>query len=178
MSTMSVLEDIKSFLLDKVTPTIKLQKSNDNNVHDYALVNPQVHIGWIPPKGYLPEGMESAIPCLIVGFDDGSKDTQEKDFNIRISAAVYSPGLHATDDSGKIIYTPDFQGYQDLLNLIDRTVAKLEENPVIYHKVAIQDPVKWGVYQQEQPYPYWYGWISLSVSKRALPPAEIVRNLL
>lgn len=177
MSTIAILEALQAFLQDKVTPTIKLQKPNDNNVKDYTLVNPAVHIGWIPPKGYLPEGMESAIPCLIVGMDDGSQDAQSNDLNIRISAAVYSPGLHAPDAVGAITYTPDFQGYQDLLNLMDRTLAKLTENRVV-NGVSIQDPIKWGMYQSEQPYPYWYGWITFTVSKPAIPPAEIARNLL
>jgi hypothetical protein len=173
---MSVLEDIKAFLLEKVTPTIKLQKSNDNNVMTYELVNPAVHVGWIPPKGYLPEGMESAIPCLIVGLDEGSSDYQDKGLNIRISAAVFSPGLHKPVESG-LNYTPDFQGYEDLLNLIDRTVDTLKKNPIIKQKVTINESIKWGMYQ-DQPYPYWYGWITFSVSRPAIPPVDIVQSLL
>lgn len=177
MSTMAILEAVQAFLQEKVTPTIKLQKPNDSNVMEYSLVNPRVHVGWIPPKGYLPEGMESAIPCLIIGMDDASKDNMEE-YNLRISAAVYSPGLHAPNESGKIIYTPDFQGYQDLINLIDRTVRTLEENPIIGGKGAVRDPIKWGIYQQEQPYPYWYGWITLTVARPSIPSADIVRDLL
>lgn len=176
MSTIAVLEALQAFLQDKVTPTIELQKPSNNNVKDYTLVNPSVHIGWLPPNGYLPDGMESAIPCLVVGLDDASEDAQGKDLNIRISAAVYSPGLHAPDASGVIIYTPDFQGYRDLLNLMDRTLAKLTENRVV-NGVTIQETIKWGMYL-EQPHPYWYGWIAFTVSKPAIPPAEIARDLL
>lgn len=178
MSTMAVLEAVQAFLREKVTPTIKLQKPNDHNVREYSLVNPEVHVGWIPPKGYLPEGMESAIPCLIVGMDDASKDSSDKDFNLRISAAVYSPGLHEPDSNGGVKYTPDFQGYRDLINLIDRSLIIFEENPVISGKGTIKEPIKWGVYQQEQPYPYWYGWITLTVEKRSTPSADIFRELL
>jgi hypothetical protein len=175
---MTVLETLKAFLEAKVTPTIKLQKAENNNVQTYELVNPTVHIGWLPPNGYLPEGMESAIPCLIVGMDEGTKDDTGKEFNIRISAAVYSPGLHTPKETGQgLKYTPDYQGYWDLLNLIDRTVIKLGENPIIKNKVTIKDPVKWGMYQ-EQPYPYWYGWITLTLTKLAVRPAEICRDLL
>jgi hypothetical protein len=176
MSTMTVLETLKAFLEAKVTPTIKLQKAENDNVQSYELVNPAVHIGWLPPNGYLPEGMESAIPCLIVGMDEATKDDSDVDYNIRISAAVYSPGLHVPVEK-ELNYSPDFQGYWDLLNLIDRTVIKLGENPIINSKVTIKDPVKWGMYQ-EQPYPYWYGWITLPLAKLAVQPAEICRNLL
>ena len=178
MSTMEILEAVQEFLQTKVAPTIKLQKPNDSNVLEYSLVNPTVHIGWIPPKGYLPTGMESAMPCLIVGLDDGTKDNQANSFNIRISAAVYSPGLHKPNGAGEVTYTPDFEGYRDLLNLIDRVVSKLGEKPVISGKGTARDPIKWGVYQQEQPYPYWYGWITLTIEKPPLQPAEIIQNLL
>lgn len=178
MSTMTVLETLKAFLQTKVTPTIKLQKAENNNVQSYVLVNPAVHIGWLPPNGYLPEGMETAIPCLIVGMDEAVKDSADKEFNIRITAAVYSPGLHAPNESGEgLNYTPDFQGYWDLLNLIDRTVIKLGENPIVSGKTTINDQIKWGMYQ-EQPYPYWYGWISLTLTKPAVQPVEIYRDLL
>jgi len=172
LSTISVLECIQQFLEEKVAPEIKLQKDSGNNVKSYELVHPAVHVGWIPPKGYLPEGMESAIPCLIVGMDDASDDAQVEEINVRISAAVYSPGQHNPNGS----YAPDFKGYNDLLNLIDRTKAELAKNQIINNTIVIQYPIKWGMYQ-EQPYPYWYGWITFAVRKASYPQSEILRNL-
>lgn len=172
MSTVSILETLQSFLQERVAPAIKLQKDDGNNVNNYELVHPAVHIGWIPPKGYLPAEMESAIPCLIVGMDEASDDAQNEEINIRISAAVYSPGQHNPDGT----YAPDFRGYNDLLNLIDRTKAELIKNQIINNSIVIQFPVKWGMYQ-EQPYPYWYGWITFAVRKTSYPQAEILRNL-
>jgi len=170
MSTVAVLEEIRDFLLAKVSPEILLQQSNDKNVQAYDLANPNVFIGWIPPNGYLPEGMDSAIPCLIVGMDEAADDGEEGQYNIRISAAVFSPGLHEPDEDC-VKYTPDFQGYLDLLNLIDRTKAELLKNRIV------SPPVKWGMYQ-EQPYPYWYGWITFSTGGRSYPPSEIVKEYL
>ncbi|TGE36885.1 hypothetical protein E4K67_17450 [Desulfosporosinus fructosivorans] len=175
MSTIATLEVLREFLLEKVTPTIKLQKANDTNIREYELVSPQVHIGWIPPKGYLTEGMESTIPCLIVGMEDGSDDGQSSDINIRISAAIFSPGLHEPKGD-RVKYTPDFQGYIDLMNLIDRTKAELLKNPIIKNSFSVQESVKWGMYQ-DQPYPYWYGWITFSIKKQAYSRSEILKNL-
>lgn len=177
MSTVSVLENLKSFLQEKVSPSIKLQKANDKNVHEYELVNPAVHVGWIPPKGYLPDGMEAVIPCLIVGMDEAVDDMHDEEISIRISAAVYSPGKHEPAEDGTIKYTPDFKGYHDLLNLIDRTTAELFRNRIIKNAGTIQPPIKWGMYQQEQPYPYWYGWITFTLRKVPYPQAEILKNL-
>ncbi len=177
MATVSVLNAIKDFIADKVSPGIRLQMSNDNNVDEYQLLNPNVFVGWIPPKGYLPEGMESAIPCLIVGLDSGAEDTEDGQYDIRIPVAVYSPGLHASDESGEVDYTPDLQGYIDLLNIIDRTVAALSKNLIITDAGTIQKPIKWGMYD-EQPYPYWYGWITFTLVTRGYPESEIARKFL
>lgn len=179
MSTMTILQSLETFLKEKVVPTIKLQKANDNDIEEYTLVNPSVHIGWLPPKGYLPEGMEAAIPCLVVGLDDATKDS-EADFSIRISAAVYSPGLHKPNevDDTKLDYYPDFKGYHDLLNLIDRTVFHLERNVIIDRKATLEGPIKWGMYPDQQPYPYWYGWITFSLRKNAAQSAGLYNNFL
>lgn len=179
MPIMKVLEVIEEFLKEKVTPTIKLQKADDDNVGEYLLVNPATHIGWIPPKGYWPEGMESAIPCLIVGFDEFSKDS-EADYNIRISGAVYSPGLHKPNESDqtKIDYFPNFEGYRDLINLIDRTVDMLTKHHIIGQMVSIDGPVRSGIYQDQQPYPYWFGWITFSVKKNAVQAVELYKEHL
>ena len=178
MTTISILEALQVFLKEKVASSIKLQKPSDGNIHNYELMHPEVHIGWIPPKGYLPSGMEAAIPCLIVGMDDGTDDGQEAGVNIRISAAVYSPGLHEPQSGSQIKYTPDFKGYNDLLNLIDRTVAELSKNKVIGNVTIVQAPIKWGMYQDEQPYPYWYGWITFTAKKQTYPQSNVAENFL
>lgn len=172
MSTVTVLESIKAFLEENVTPKIQLQKDSGDNVANYEVIIPGVHTGWLPPKGYIPPEMQSIIPCLIVGFDEGTDDSESKDMNIRISAVVYSPGQHGADG----VYMPDYKGYVDLLNLLDRTKAEIMKNRIINNYVTVQYPVKWGMYQ-EQPYPYWYGWITFTVRKQGYPASEILKNL-
>ncbi len=176
MSTIKILEAYQLFLKEYVASTIKLQKPADKNVESYELVNPQVHIGWVPPKGYLPDEMESAIPCLIVGMDDANVDEQLAEINIRISFAVYSPGSHIPNGDS-IDYTPDFKGYNDLMNLIDRTVDELIRNRIIKETTTVQLPLKYGMYQ-EQPYPYWYGWVTFPTSKQPGLYTKDIQNLL
>lgn len=172
MTTVTILERIMTFLEQNVCKNIKLQKPSDNNIDDYTLVNPAVHIGWIPPKGFLPQELEYAIPCLVVGLDEGTDDGQDCSIPIRISAVVYSPGLHVAKEDGSMDFTPDFQGYIDLLNLMDRTIAEIAKHQIL-NGVAIEYPIKWGMYQEEQPYPYWYGWITFSAKKQSYPRALV-----
>lgn len=159
MSKLMTLEAYQKFLQEKVASGIKLQKANDNNVSSYELVRPQVHIGWVPPKGYLPEDMDYTVPCIIVGYDEADNDGQDAELSMRLSFAVYSPGKHETKTGGGIQYTPDFQGYVDLLNLMERTERELTRQRVIGGVTTIQFPLKSGMYT-EQPYPYWYGWLT------------------
>jgi hypothetical protein len=168
MPDIVLLEALQKFLQDNVTSKIKLLKANEMDVHEYELVNPQVHIGWIPPKGFLPEGMEAAIPCIITGFDEGSDDGVGAGLNIRLSFAVFNPGQHDPPDAGGIRnITPDFQGYRDLLNLMEKARQELIRSRVINGVTTVQYPIKWGMYQ-DQPYPYWYGWITFDASCAAL----------
>lgn len=168
MSEILSLESLKSFLQEKVTSQIKLKKPNDKNVMDYKLVNPQVHIGWIPPNGYLPKEIGSAIPCILVGHDDGEDNGEDASLSIRLSFAIWNPGHK--DNSGNL--SPDFEGYRDLINFIERTKMEILKYKIINRNVEIMHPLKWGMYE-ENPYPYWYGWMSFRIT---LNPIKYLDN--
>lgn len=163
MSSVSFLEKMKDFLKEKVSETIQLQVPNDDDIYSYKLAHPNVYVGWVPPVGMVPEGIETQFPCLIVGLDDAESDRESKNYSIRISAAVYSPGLHKFVD-GQLTYTPDFNGYIDLLNLIDRTVNTLRNEGAVTFELA--ENISWGIYKQDPPYPYWYGYINLKATEK------------
>lgn len=170
MNTVEVLEVIKGFLEGAATG-IKLQKDSQDNVLAYELVNPCVVIGWLPPKGYLPEGIETSIPCMVVGLEDGADTGEHTQLQIKISFAVYSPGEHT--EGG---YTPNFNGYIDLLNFMDYVKAQFIKHTIIENKVKVSDEITWGMYD-EQPYPYWYGYMKLSVTGMPYPKVEIEKLL-
>ena len=175
MSAETALNNIKEFLEETVKPQIQLQKASDNNVNSYELMHPNVFVGWVPPKGFLPSGMLAAIPCLIVGMDDGEDDGESDELRIRVTAAVYSPGEHKPKSDG-LEYTPDFQGYKDLLNLLERTKAEFLKNSIIKNALKVHKPIKRGMYE-ELAYPYWYGWVTVTVSKSAYPQVDIAKLL-
>lgn len=172
MHTVRALELVKTFLEEQVSPNIRLQKASDEDVLHYELVHPNVFIGWVPPQGYLPENLDSNIPCLVVGLDTGVDTHKESEFDIKISFAVYSPGEHKPDST----YTPNFKGYIDLLNLMDLTKAKLSQQIILGNKLKISDEIKWGMYQ-DQPYPYWYGYMTFSLQGSAYPRVEVQKLL-
>lgn len=164
--TKTMLDKVQMFLENNVAPTIQLQAPSDDDVIDYTLVNPAVHIGWLPPKGLLPEGMDAVIPCLVVQFDKGRIPENQVNYDIRITAVVYSPGLHEIVD-GVMVYTPDFKGYTDLLNLIDRTVLTINQAQTIEGMAYEKDSLEWAIYE-ESAYPYWYGYIKMTIKTKAV----------
>lgn len=180
MTTINILEAIQSFLQNNVCNEIKLKKPSDKDVNKFDLVSPNVFIMNLPPKNNLPEGIETAMPCIIVSFDEGQAEKDTASVNIRLDIAVYSPGFHS-DDSGKIVCAPDGEGWKDLINFQDKIRNRIEANQIL-EGVTLQYPIKWGTYQKDQDYPelnaYFYGWITFSVRKQAYPKAEIIKKYL
>jgi hypothetical protein len=177
MSTVKVLNEIKDFLKRNVTPNIKLRLPNDKDSTEYTLVNPDVHVGWIPPKEYLPPGVDFSVPCIVVGFDDGEDDNINSDYKIRLTVVVYSqlfsPHAFATNEQN---HYSNFDGYVELLNLIDITKANLRKHTIINNYIKIDSNIQWGMYQ-EQPLPYWYGYMTFTVSNKAYPATNLESKL-
>lgn len=170
-----ILESIESFCLEHVSPKIKLMVPNDDDVRKYALIHPNVFIGWIPPPNQLedvslqlPDGVKSAIPAMVIGMDDGDDDGSDAGINIRISFIVYNPGLYP--EPGVII--PNYKGYQDLLNLIFICRQQLSSQLIIDGgRTSAQKPFRWGMYLQ-QPVGYWVGWLTFRAAALSLPYLE------
>lgn len=177
MSTVKILNTIREFLQEKVTPNIMLRLPNDKDVTEYSLVNPNVFIGWIPPKEYLPVNINYPIPCIVVGFDDGEDDNIDSIYRIRLTVVVYSQLFSPNQFNTKAqnIYT-NFEGYVELLNLIDLTKAELKKKTIINNYMIIDSSLKWGMYA-EQPLPYWYGYLTFNVKNNAYPTLNLESKL-
>lgn len=170
-----ILEAIRDVLIKNVASKIKLQVPFDEDISKYELMHPNVFIGWLPPPNQLQDipqqlldGVKKAIPCMIVTFDTGEDDGNDAGLSIRISFAVYNPGL--TDPYGE--FTPHSKGYQDLVNLIFLARQELSSNPIINGKTEANKPFKWGMYL-DQPQPYWFGYLTFKATAAILAPNQV-----
>ena len=161
MTDNEILKAIKARML-KMATKLKLQKPPTDVDVEPERVFPTVCIGYLPPKSYLPD--EYDIPAVVVGYnkESGEDNGSDASLNIKLTLATYGAGSY--DEEGK--FNPDMTGYIELINLISCIREDLSKNPII-EKVTIMDkgpdtPFKWGTYD-EQPWPYWYGWITFSV---------------
>ena len=162
MSDIIALESIQKFLIEQVASKVKLKKANGVNILEYKLVNPQVYIGYVPQSGYLPKEINLELPCIIVAQDRGKDDGSDSFSKIRLSFFVYNPGLQ---DENKNL-TKDFDGYLDLVNLMELTRQELFKHRIINCKTTVNYPIRWGIYR-EQAYPYWSGWITFRVQPQS-----------
>ena len=180
MSTVKELEGIQSFLKEKVCKNFKLKKPNDKNVDEFELVNPNVFVMNFPPKNYLPNGIKSIIPCIIVNFDEGNDDGKTSETNLRLIFVVYSPGFHEKNSENIVEAIPNGNGWIDLLNFMDKTKATILKHQIL-NGITIQYPCKWGVYQKEEQTPetdpYFYGWITFGIRNQSYPAAQIDKLL-
>lgn len=181
MTIVKTLESIQKFLQNNVCSNIKLKKPSDKSMNTFELITPNVFIMNLPPKNHLPEGIKSAIPCLICYLDDGLEEALQAELNIRINVITYNPGLHILNDNIEPVCSPNGEGWRDLLNLIDKILEELQKNQII-NGVTIQYPIKWGTYQNERQNAeldaYSYGWITFPIGKKTYPRSEITRKLL
>lgn len=162
--TVSDLSAIKAHYETMVLKDLHLKCPSDKSIKDYRLVTPMAHIGWIPPRGIIPSEADIAIPCMVLSVDNKLSSDEETIFKIRISVAVFEPGK--TDDKG--CYTPNLEGYEVLLNFMDRLEACTLKNPVIAERFLLVSEIEMAMYE-EQPYPYWYGYLKFSLKKEAYP---------
>ncbi len=153
-----ILEALQKFLQENVASRIKLQKANANNV--YELVNPAVHIGWVPKLLENINLLEPFpdYPCLMVSIVDGKDYGTEAGVNVRITFAVSNMGQY--NEAGK--FFPDYNGYKDLLNLKDLTIRELARVAIIGQVASIQYPYKWGVCKNNSN-SYWSAWLTFRV---------------
>lgn len=181
MTTVNILEKIQLFLKENICNNFKLKKPNDDNVDKFELVNPNAFIMNFPPKNYLPEGIESISPCIVVNFEDGTDDKEKSELNIRLIFAVYSPGFHKKDPENIVEATPDGQGWIDLLNFIDKTKSEILKHQIL-NGIQVQYPFKWGIYQKDEQIPeldpYFYGWITFGIMTQSYPTTEINKLLI
>jgi hypothetical protein len=157
-----------------VSPKIKLQVPYDDDITKYHLMHPNAFIGWLPPPNQLEDaqfdvdGIKKALPAMIIGMDDGEDDGNDAGINVRITFITYNPGLYSPEDD-QVTFTPNFQGYRDLLNLIFICRKELSQNYLINNgKTTAQKPFRWGMYPQ-QPIGYWAGWLTFRATAVTIP---------
>jgi hypothetical protein len=106
---------------------------------------PQIVPGWLPPNDPRDHGREDDLPYVIprlAGHDDIAPE--ESYARVNIYVGTYSKA-------------PD--GWRDVANVIERIRQAFLKNRTVAKKFRLELPIKSTILTDEQPYPYWVGWL-------------------
>lgn len=161
MTTLDALNNVAD-VLRSATENLKLDKAESLPGTDK--VPPNVCTGYAPPRNTdmsMYNGGYHA-PCIVVGLGEngGNDDGKDATIPVMVTFGTYSPGQikdfgQDADDNRVQL---DNEGFIDLLNLIECARTTLLKKTVL-KRTTVERPVQWGMYP-DQPYPYWYGWVS------------------
>jgi len=166
MTIVQILNAVKKRIKTDIAASYELQNPvyyEDSDTEGIPqFVNPQVYLGSVPYGEPIPdqEFREHTFPAMIIGFDEGLDDESESFLRIRITFVVYRAG-EFDDETGD--FSPDMNGYLDLMNMLERTRSSLRKQTVFYGEddevqATVQGPIKFGILK-DQPWPYWYGYL-------------------
>ncbi len=166
MQTVSSLTEVQvwlTWLIAKEHIELKCPQADDRADH-YTLAAPAVHIGYIPPKAELNSAGGIRIPCLVVGVTESAGDEDNTTLDLQITAVVWDPGIQSpAEQEGQTQLAANFDGYITLLNILDRVKLWVQREDGIAERFQLESAVRLKTYE-EQPWPYWYGSLSFTVS--------------
>lgn len=164
--TVSQLERIKDYYQSAVLNQFSMEAAQSQEVLAYKLKHPIAYVGWMPPNSVMGDP-DLSIPCVLIGLDEKTFAEDATETKLRLTAVVYDPGLHQRSEE-EMQFTPDFEGYKVLLNLLDALAAETCRADVLADRYQVTSPVILRTYE-EQPYPYWYGSLQFTVEDIASP---------
>lgn len=171
--TVSLLEKMQEILQKEVCDKVELRESADSS-SEYKIVHPICFIGYKPPDMGIDElfNGQNSIPCLIIGVGKATDNGENSELAIEMFFAVDSPGV--LDDNKK--FTPNFEGYINLLNFIDKTKAFLLRDSFNFDFMIINSEIESGMCE-EQAYPLWFGYLKFKIKYNAYPSINVAKYL-
>lgn len=142
-----LVKDFKAFLHDFYLKDVDGQPATFN-------IYPQ----YLPPK----EGKDDKehFPYIVVGLEDGDDSGKEEPNQCRI---VMTVGVCDKDKT--------FQGYRDVLNVLQKLYDHLMRTQVFGSKFEINYPIKWALHDENR-YPFFYGGLETNWTVGKITPAD------
>lgn len=129
MVAIELLNELKKFIEDVVKNYVLETKCEIKK-------EPQVVIGYLPPKGEtdIPD-----YPYVIIRALSGADEEDSSIVKINLIVGTFSES---------------YEGWMDVLNIVQRIRQRLLEKMVISNKFKIGFPLEWDLFE-EQPLPEW-----------------------
>lgn len=189
MSIVHNLDVITKWAHDNICNKVKLKLPDDNAVdasYDYKLVTPAAFSLLLPSKDRMPPDVEAPIPSLCVQMTEGTDLKNSGTMKLRFGFSAWSPGIHGKDmfipkeatpgiyeqwdtDEARAHFRDDNRGWRDIWNFVDVALRELESTETIdCLRIVKEDGISFGPFAEKEVvpdfYPYWFAWVSFTVS--------------
>lgn len=202
MTVVCVLDALTKWARENICPKVRLkvppdaEQDPDDAGYAYKLTNPTAFTLYVPTKEKLPPGVISPIPSICVRFVEGANNLSDGkgSIGIQLCFSTWDPGTHGEDElfpNGDGTYRRgkggafwrNGDGWRDVWNMVDITLREIESATNIDGLVIDRSvPVKFGPITEQDSipdfYPFWFAWVSFSVSYPIVRAIRGVEDLL
>lgn len=163
---------------------------NDGAGYEYERITPVAFPWFVPQKDKLPPEIKSPIPSVCVRIGDGSDNRSKGEMNIELCFSTWNPGTHGSDvifpsedssykqwdgEEAKEYFRRNADGWRDVWNWVDLALREIESAESINGIPVDKSSIKFGAFKEDGEmvnfYPFWYAYISFTVTR------EIIRNV-
>ena len=158
-----MLEEIREEIQTQVLDKLRLRASCEHPVDgEYDLRAPRSYLVGLPPGTVSDGEPEYPAPSVVVAMGKRTQAGEGSTVEIILQGVTFGPGLTAPGPKGSE-FTPTWDGYWDLINLLDAMAQYVLAHPVLAGRYEVASPVE-TILEEEQPWPYWVGTLRFVVS--------------
>lgn len=208
MTVVGILDTLTEWARENICKKVLLKVPPDDETaatdagYEYKRVNPAAFALYVPAKDKLPPSVLSPFPSVCVRFVEGSDTLAagRRSIGIELCFSSWDPGTHGKDvlipnredymeprewsgPEAEAYFRRHGEGWRDVWNMIDIALREIEivtniDGILIDRSV----PVKYGPLREQEAipdyYPFWFAWVSFTVSCPITRPIQGVDELL
>lgn len=208
MTVVCVLDALTKWVRENICPKILLKVPPDNDKdaedagYEYQLTHPAAFTMYIPTKEKLPPPIISPFPSVCVRFVEGADNlfNGKGSIGVQLCFSAWNPGTHGKDiilpnpenamepkkwsgPEADAYFQRDGEGWRDVWNMVDIALREIEIVINIGGLVIDRSvPVKFGPMTEQESipdfYPFWFAWVSFTVTYPITRPIQGVEDLL
>lgn len=189
MTITETLDNLKEWFDTNLCQKLTLKLPTDNAITgEVEYVHPATFALYVPAKDRIPPNVRAPIPSLLIQLMEGEDKTFDhmRKLQIRLCLAAWNPGVqtdeilvpeaeetamlglkyHQGEEEKR--YTRSLEGWRDVWNFVDTTLALLEKTGTVAGMRLIkEDGIQYGPFTEDGAiwdyYPYWHSWIKFSI---------------
>ena len=208
MTVVTALDILADWARENIAPKISLKVPPDSEQeatdagYEYRRVNPAVFAMYVPTKEKLPPAIISPFPSICVRFMEGADDLSsgKGSIGIQLCFSAWDTGTHGEDivlpnpenglepkhwtgPEADAYFRRHGVGWRDAWNLVDIALREIERVTNIGGLVIDRKtPVRFGPLTEQEAipdfYPFWFSWVSFSITYPIVRPIEGVEEFL